>query len=114
MQIRLEVHGRDTCRIPNIRTILDAANHDNLFVCWNSNPDDLLDGGLEDNFALLRDRIALVHMRDLYVEDYPWRNLFSLLKEAGYEGFCLAEIPESPDPERVMRYLRALWLAYME
>jgi hypothetical protein len=25
---------------------------------------------------------------------------------------ALAEIPESPDPERVLRYFRALWLAY--
>ena len=27
-------------------------------------------------------------------------------------GFCLAEIPPSSDPLRVMKYYRALWLAY--
>ena len=27
-------------------------------------------------------------------------------------GYCLAEIPDSPDALRVMRYFRSLWLAY--
>ena len=31
---------------------------------------------------------------------------------AVHDGYTLAEIPESPDPERVLRYFRALWLAY--
>lgn len=114
VQIRLEVHGYDTCRVPNIRTILDVADHDNLYVCWNCNQEDLVDGGLHHNFALLANKIALVHMRDLYVEDYPWRHLFALLNGINYRGFSLAEIPESADPERVMRYYRALWLAYQQ
>jgi sugar phosphate isomerase/epimerase len=112
VQIRLEIHGRETCRVPNIRAILDAADHDNLFACWNSNQDDLLDGGLKENFGLVRDKIAQVHMRDLYLEEYPWREMLSLLKGSGYQGFCCAEIPASADPERVMKYYRALWLAY--
>jgi hypothetical protein len=35
--------------------------------------------------------------------------LFSLFKAARYERFTLAEIPESKEPERLMRYYRALW-----
>ena len=54
----------------------------------------------------------MVHMRDLTDEKYPWRELFALLDGIGYDGFTLAEIPDSPDPERVMRYFRSLWLAY--
>jgi hypothetical protein len=80
-------------------------------VCWNSNPTDLEGEGFDHNFALVRDRIIEVHMRDLFVEDYPWRRLMTSLKESGYRGFCLAEIPESTDPVRVMRYFRALWLS---
>lgn len=112
VQIRLEVHGRDTSRLPRVRKILDYANHNNLWVCWNSNPTDLLDGGFESNFDLVKDRIGLVHMRDLYVEEYPWRRLFQRLKEIRYPGFCLAEVPESTDPLRVMHYYRALFRAY--
>jgi hypothetical protein len=38
--------------------------------------------------------------------------LFAKLKGIGYSGFNLAEIPGSEDAERLMRYYRALWLAY--
>jgi hypothetical protein len=48
----------------------------------------------------------------LFHADYPWRRLFQRLSASGYQGYCLAEIPESPDPLRVLRYFRALWLAY--
>lgn len=112
VEIRLEVHGKDTSLLPNIRAIIDAADHDNVFVCWNSNDTDVVDGSVHRGFDLVRGRIRLVHMRDLYLEDYPWRELMGLLRASGYQGFCLAEIPESPDPERVMRYYRALWRAY--
>ena len=43
-------------------------------------------------------------------ESYPWRELLALLREAGYDRFTLAEIQDSPDRERLLRYYRALWL----
>ena len=110
VQIRLEVHGRVTCEPPLIRKILDYADHDNVFACWNSNMQDMVDGSIDANFALLRDEIRLVHITELWSE-YPWKRLFELLQESGYQGFCLAEIPESPEPVRLMRYYRALWCA---
>ena len=36
VQIRLEVHGRDTSLLPNIRTMLDVADHKNVGITWNS------------------------------------------------------------------------------
>jgi len=42
-------------------------------------------------------------------KEFPGKKLFSLLKDSGYEGFCLAEIPESPEPERFLRYYKALF-----
>jgi sugar phosphate isomerase/epimerase len=110
--IRLEVHGSETSLLPNIRTILDAANHPNVGACWNSNASDLSGEGFDRNFDLVKNRINAVHMRDLYLEDYPFRRLLTRLNEINYRGYCLAEIPESADPVRVMRYYRALWLAY--
>ena len=110
IQIRLEVHGRITCEPPNIRKIMDYAAHDNVFVCWNSNMQDIVDGSIDANFALLQDRIRLVHITELWNE-YPWRRLFALLRQGKYQGFTLAEIPESAEPLRLMRYYRALWQA---
>ncbi|NKB71839.1 MAG: TIM barrel protein [Candidatus Latescibacteria bacterium] len=111
VQIRLEVHGRVTCEPPHIRTILDHADHDNVYACWNSNMQDMVDGSIDANFALLKGRIGLVHITELW-NDYPWPRLFQLLQKAQYKGFILAEIPENEDGVRIMRYYRALWRAY--
>jgi len=114
VKISLEVHGRGTNRLPRIRKILDYADCDNVWITWNSNRTDLEDGGFESNFALVKDRIAVVHIRDLYDENYPYRRLFELLKQSGFRGYCLAEIAGSKDPIRVMRYYRGLFLALQD
>jgi sugar phosphate isomerase/epimerase len=111
IEVRLEVHGRITCDPHNIRTILDFANHANVKACWNSNDTDLgTDGTIRSNFDLLKNDIGLVHITDLANSKYPWRELFAGLQAAGYDGFCLSEVPESCEPIRFMRYYRALWL----
>ena len=112
VQIRLEVHGQDTSLLPNIKTIINAANHRSVGVCWNSNQTDLAGEGFDHNFNLVKDKIFTVHMRDLYLDEYPFRKLLTRLNEIGFVGFCLAEIPESNDPVRVMKYFRSLFLAY--
>lgn len=110
--IRLEVHGTGTSLLPNIRRIMDVADHPSVGVCWNSNDNDLSGDGFDHNFNLVKDRINAVHMRDLFLENYPFRRLLGNLNAMGYAGFCLAEIPDTPDPLRVMRYYRALFRAY--
>ncbi|RLT12371.1 MAG: sugar phosphate isomerase/epimerase, partial [Planctomycetota bacterium] len=113
VEIRLEVHGAVTAELPNIAKIIRYADHPNVYVCWNSNPTDLQpDGTIQRNFALVANKIREVHLHDLTDEKYPWRELFRLLKAIKYNGFTLAEIPESPDPERVLTYFKALWQAY--
>jgi len=112
--IRLEVHGQGTSLLPNIRKIMDAANHRQVGVCWNSNPTDLDGQGFDYNFNLVKDKIFSVHMRDLYLEDYPFRRLMTRLNQIEFAGFCLAEIPASTDAVRLMKYYRALWLAYQD
>lgn len=112
VQIRLEVHGKETSLVPNIKAILDVADQKNVGACWNSNQSDLDGEGFDHNFNLLKARIFTVHMRDLYLDEYPFRKLLTRLNETGFTGYCLAEISESKDPVRVLRYCRSLWLAY--
>jgi sugar phosphate isomerase/epimerase len=113
VSIQLEVHGQDTSRVPRIRKILDyGGNHPGVRVCWNSNETDLLDGGFEANFRLVRDQIGQVHMRDLFLEEYPSRQLIGALADMKFQGYCFAEIPESEDPLRVLKYFRGLFRAY--
>ncbi|WP_165228040.1 sugar phosphate isomerase/epimerase family protein [Aquisphaera insulae] len=112
VEIRVEVHGAITQELPHFAKIMAYADHPNVFACWNSNPSDVVDGSVKPGFAPIASKIREVHLRDLFDASYPWRELFGLLAARGYEGYTLAEIPESPDPERVLRYFKALWLAY--
>ena len=113
VKIQLEVHGSETSRVPRIRKILDyGGNHPGVKICWNSNQTDLLDGGFEENFKLLKNQIGQIHMRDLYLEEYPFRALITNLVAMNFQGYCFAEIPESTDGVRVLHYFKGLFRAY--
>jgi sugar phosphate isomerase/epimerase len=109
VEIWLEVHGYGTSDPRCIREIMDVTDHPYVGVCWNSNPTDIMNGSISWSFNLLKEWIKSVHIHELYDESYPYRELFTLLKSIGYQRYCLAEIPESAEPERIMRYYRALW-----
>ncbi|MFO8007248.1 MAG: TIM barrel protein [Candidatus Brocadiia bacterium] len=112
VEIRVEVHGHGTQKPSRIRTILDHADHPNVFANWNSNAGEVEDGSIRANFDLLAPDIAHVHMRDLCADDYPWLDLLRLLRGIDYEGYCCAEIPASEQPGRIMDYYRTVWDAY--
>ncbi len=100
VQIRLEVHGRGTSELPHIKTIMDVADHPNNVVCWNCNPQDLAGQGLVHNFNLVRERMGTVHIHDLRRDNYPWPELFALLRDCqapGFTGWTLIEEGGVPD-----------------
>ncbi len=116
VEVWLEVHGKGTSDLSVIKAIMDIVQPPQddrspikVGVCWNSNNTDVVNGSVKQTFALVRDFIKHVHINELWRDDYPWRELFSLLRDAGYKGFTMAEIPESTDAVRLLRYYRALW-----
>jgi len=112
VKIKLCAHGRGTSNIPVIKSIMDAADHDNVVVNWNCNPSDLEDGGFDENFEMIKDKIFSLHMHELSNIEYPYRKLFMKLLDNGFNGDCFAEIDASREPIRLMNYYRALFLAY--
>ncbi|MBI4557880.1 MAG: sugar phosphate isomerase/epimerase [Candidatus Hydrogenedentes bacterium] len=113
VQVRLEVHGRDSSNPKNIRKMMDYANHDNVYVCWNSNSTDMdSNKSIQASFDLLKDKIGWVHITDIGVHQYPWQQLFENLKAINYPNYCLAEIAYNPEPERFMKYYRTLFELY--
>jgi sugar phosphate isomerase/epimerase len=109
VEIWMEVHGHTTQNPPVAGAIMRAAKHQNVGVCWNSNPTDVVNGSVKASFELLKPWIRNVHINDLS-NSYPWRELFTLLRDSDYERYTLAEVdPESKEPERFLRYYRALW-----
>ncbi len=111
VEIWVEVHGRGTTQPAHMRTIMEACNQPSVGVTWNSNPEDVANGSVSTSFKLLRPWIKSVHINELH-SGYPYRELFRLLRETGYDRFTLAEIPGTADVasgERLMRYYKALW-----
>lgn len=108
IEIWLEVHGRDTQNPPIVAEIMKLTNHGSVGLCWNSNPPDVVDGSVRKHFDLLRPWLKSCHINEL-ANDYPWRELFKLLRESGYDRWTLMEAQENPQAERFMKYYRALW-----
>jgi len=90
IEIWLEIHGKDTQEPQNIRTIMDACSHPAVGACWNSNGPDVKDGSVKWAFDLLKDRLRSCHINDLNSK-YPYRELFTLFREHGYDRFTLCE-----------------------
>ena len=96
--IRLEVHGRETQELPNIKAIMDVADHRNVAICWNSNPTDLIGKGLEYNFNLVKDRLGdTVHIHEMDSNAYPWQELMNLFVKTDYSGWMLWECTSTPE-----------------
>lgn len=108
VEIWLEVHGRDTQQPPVCAAIMKAARHGSVGLCWNSNPTDVVNGSVKPSFDLLRPWIKSCHINEL-VSGYPYRELFALFQKTKYDRYTLCEAPESKEPERFLRYYRALW-----
>jgi sugar phosphate isomerase/epimerase len=108
IEIWMEVHGAGTQEPSVSAEILAIAANPNVGACWNSNPTDVKDGSVKESFELLRPYIRNAHITEL-VSGYPYREFFRLLRDSGYSRYTLAEVAESKEPERFMRYYKALW-----
>jgi len=101
-QIRLEVHGQ-CCQLPTIKSIMEVASNPNVAVCWNSNPQDLEEPGLEFNFNLVKARFGdTVHIHRLESKTYPHQQLLDLYVKMDYSGWLLleeGEVPKNPAAE---------------
>ena len=110
VEVWLEVHGQDSNLPRRIRRMMQVADHPQVGICWNSNRDDVENGSVQKNFEMLRPWLRSAHINELWIKEYPWRELFGLMQQAGYSRYCLAEIAESSDAVRLLHYYRALWL----
>ncbi len=109
IEVWLEVHGRETMNPPVIAEIMKLTDHPSVGVCWNSNgQSDMVDGSISTYFKLLRPWLKSCHINEL-VNGYPYRELFTLLRETGYDRWTLMEAQENPQTERFMKYYQALW-----
>jgi hydroxypyruvate isomerase len=109
VEIWMEVHGRETQLPPVCAAIMKAAGHKNVGLCWNSNPTDVVNGSVKQSWALLRSWVKSAHITELANPAYPYRELFALMRQSGYDRYTLCEAQESKEPERFLRWYKALW-----
>jgi sugar phosphate isomerase/epimerase len=109
VEIWLEVHGRETQAPAVCEAIMKQTAHPAAGLCWNSNPTDIVDGSVRQSFRMLRPWIKHCHINELANPQYPWRELFTLFRESKYDRYTMMEVAESKEPERFLRWYRALW-----
>ncbi len=95
IEIWVEVHGPVTQIPKNMRAIMNHCGHPAVGVCWNSNAADVVNGSVAESFALLKPFLKSCHINDLENDargKYPYRELFRLLRQAGYDRYTLCEV----------------------
>ncbi len=91
----LELHGEFDWQA--CRAVAEQVDHENFGLIWNSVPQDVVDGSVEKALDTVWFWLDHVHMHDLAGQGYPYRELFRLLHEKGYEGYMSAEAERSAD-----------------
>lgn len=95
--IRVEVHGKLTQQLPNMKAIFEQVTEKSVKVCWNCNDQDLLPPGLEGNFNSVKKWFGdTVHVRELNVGSYPYQDLMNLFVGMKYKGWILLEARTEP------------------
>jgi sugar phosphate isomerase/epimerase len=117
IEIWVEVHGAGTQQPENMKKIMENCGHKSVGLTWNSNPTDVKNGSVAESFKMLLPWIRSCHINDLYKDRlgiYPYRELFRLFRESGYDRYTLIEVgktpPDVPSGEEFLRYYKALWM----
>jgi len=116
IEIWVEVHGSGTAQPPRMKTIMEQCGHRRVGLTWNSNAGDAKDGSVEEYFNLLWPWIRSCHINELYKDadgKYPYRELFRLFRQHGYDRVTLCEVgrgvPEEAAATEYLHYYKALW-----
>lgn len=116
VEIWVEVHGPGTSLPENCKKIMEHCGHPQVGLTWNSNATDIKNGSVAESFKMLWPWVRSCHINDLPNDGlgkYPYRELFRLFRENGYDRVTLCEVGKTPpDPvigEEFLRYYKALW-----
>lgn len=126
--VSMEVHG--DCRYPHMaKKIMEVCNHPNVGLTWNSNDTDIMDkktGSVAEAFKMLWPWVRSCHIHRMFDDPmfkdprkkqakgiYPYRELFTLLREAGYDKQTQIECgTPNLDPkcgEELLHYYKGMW-----
>jgi sugar phosphate isomerase/epimerase len=117
VEIWVEVHGgRGAAHPPNVKAMMEHCGHPKVGLTWNSNTSDIKNGSVSEYFRLLQPWIRSCHINELFKDHtgkYPYRELFRLFRDTGYDRVTLCEVGRTPTDaavgEEYLQYYKALW-----
>jgi sugar phosphate isomerase/epimerase len=128
VEIWVEVHGSTehppdkngkrytSAHPPYVKKMMEHCGHTSVGLTWNSNPSDIKNKSVAEYFKLLKPWIRSCHINEIYKDVlgiYPYRELFRLLRQSGYDRVTLVEVgrtpPDAGSGEELLRYYKALW-----
>jgi sugar phosphate isomerase/epimerase len=108
--VAFEMHGQFNLWRYATAVVLHA-DDPSAALNYNCDKRDLVGGSIAETYSRIRGLVEHVHMHDLE-ESFPYVDLFRLLQEDGYQGYCSLEVGyRGGDPEKVMALYAALWRA---
>ena len=116
VEIWVEVHGNGTAHPPHIKTIMEHCGQPNVGVTWNSNRPTLRVApwpSISSCSGRGSARATSTSCTRICDGEYPYRELFRLFRETGYDRVTLVEVarsmPDVDSAEELLRYYKALW-----
>lgn len=111
VDVLLEMHGQFNYWGFS-RTAVEIADHPNVALLYNCDPRDLVAGSVASTYSRIRGWVRHVHMH-AFVGPYPYPELFDLLQDDGYEGYCSSEVDqEVPTVEHFLGMYANLFRAW--
>ena len=116
IEIWVEVHGAGTQIPANAKTFMEHCGHKSVGLTWNSNPTDIENGSVKKSFEMLKGWIRSCHINELEKDAsgvYPYRELFGLFKDIGYDRYTMCEVGKTPPTVDAgiafLKEYKALW-----
>jgi sugar phosphate isomerase/epimerase len=103
----LQIHGT-LCRAPDLAEIARLCGRQNSGLVYNCDEGDVSGGSVDVYLDRVAQYIKHVHMHCMLLE-YPYEEMFSILKKAGYKGWYSIVVDEpSLEPHKFIAYYAKL------
>jgi sugar phosphate isomerase/epimerase len=70
---------------------VQVADHPRVAINYNCDRRDLVNGSVVYMFHRVKDHVRHIHLHNLESPAFTYKELFGILKEIGYDGFCSLE-----------------------
>lgn len=97
----LEMHG-DFYRWQYTLRAVQIADHDRIGIVYNCDRREPAWGPISSFIEPVAEYLRHIHLHDIESPEYPYRDLFRILRNLGYAGYMSLEASPSADAERVL------------